>query len=112
MVEILSSDDVEGEEPVPGISASQLVAGERMNLQHVRFEPGVGDDEPHSHPHEQITFVERGSVTMTIDGEAHDLEAGDSVLIPGDVPHSAENRGDEPAVLLDAFSPVREDLVD
>jgi quercetin dioxygenase-like cupin family protein len=112
MVETVSVDDVEGSEPKPGITASQLVAGERMNAQHVRFDPGVVDDDPHSHTHEQVTYVERGTVTMTIDGEPHDLEAGDSVLIPGETPHSASNHGDEPAVLLDVFSPVREDLLE
>ena len=46
MVETVSVDDVEGSEPKPGITASQLVAGERMNAQHVRFDPGVVDDDP------------------------------------------------------------------
>jgi len=112
MVDIVSTDDADSDEPSPGVAATQLVAGKRMNAQHVRFESGAGGGDAHSHPHEQVSFVERGAVTMTIDGEDHDLTAGDSVLIPGDTPHSAANYGDEPAVLLDVFSPVREDLVE
>lgn len=111
MVDVVSAADVESEEPAPGVVASQLVAGDEMNAQHVRIDPGTPAGEGHSHPHEQVTFVARGSPTMIIDGEAHDLNAGDTVLIPGETTHAAANDGDEPAVLLDVFSPVREDLV-
>ncbi|MFB6295316.1 MAG: cupin domain-containing protein [Halobacteriales archaeon] len=112
MVDIVDPDSVSGEEPSPGVVARQLVAGEEMNAQHVRLEPGAEGGDGHSHPHEQVTFVARGSPTMTIGGEDHDLEAGDTVLIPGGTTHSAANDAEEPAVLVDVFSPVREDLVD
>lgn len=112
MFEISSIDDVDSEKPGPGITSSQLVAGSRMNLQHVRIDPGSGSNEPHSHQHEQITYVECGPVTMIIDGEDHELETGDALVIPGGTPHTAVNRGDDPAILVDVFSPVRDCLLD
>ena len=112
MVDVVSAEDVESEEPIPGVVASQLVAGDEMNAQHVRIDPGTGAGEGHSHPHEQVTFVARGTPTMTIGGEEYELETGDTVLIPGGTTHAAANHGDEPAVLVDVFSPVREDLAE
>ncbi len=41
-----------------------------------------------------------GAVSLLIDDERHDLEAGDSVTFDADLPHHFVNEGDEPAELL------------
>lgn len=104
----IGPDDVESVEPTEDIVVTLLGAGERMNVQHVRFGPGTVGSE-HSHPHEQIVYVTAGSLVYHgPDGEVR-LEAGDSLVIPGDEPHAAANPGSEPADVIEVFSPRRDD---
>ncbi|CDK40789.1 cupin [Halorubrum sp. AJ67] len=42
-----------------------------------------------------------------VDGGERVVEAGDTYVIPGGEPHAAANRGDEPVVGYDIFSPPR-----
>lgn len=95
----------------PGVSAVQLGHGEKLHGQYVELEP-EGVVERHDHPHEQITHVTGGKIVMTIGEEEHTLAAGDTVVIPGDVPHEAINETDGVASLIDVFSPPREDLLE
>lgn len=62
---------------------------------------------PHEHPHEQIANVLSGRLRFVVGGDERIVEAGSSVLIPGGVPHEVEALED--SVVLDVFSPVRED---
>lgn len=71
------------------------------------FEPGAEIPE-HSHPHEQITFVVQGTLEFTLGDETRTLGAGEGATIPPHVPHRA-TVGDEPAFVLDAWHPARED---
>jgi quercetin dioxygenase-like cupin family protein len=59
----------------------------------------------HHHVQEQITYVLRGALEMTIGGKVVVLNANDSVIIPSDVRHSA--RALSETETLDVFSPVR-----
>ena len=61
----------------------------------------------HNHPHEQAGTVINGRLQMTIAGETRWLEPGDTYIIPGGIDHMVL-AGDEPARVLDVFSPVRE----
>lgn len=107
-MQVVSPDDVESAEAEDGVYPAQLFSGEQMNVQHFRFDAGASASE-HSHPNEQVGFVHRGTLTMHVDGETYEVEAGDCLLVPGGVPHAAENRGDEPVEGIDVFSPPRED---
>ncbi len=62
----------------------------------------------HHHPHQQITWIVSGTMEFNLDGEKRVLHAGDGVLIPPDVPHSAVIL-DEPCRAMDAWHPVRDD---
>jgi quercetin dioxygenase-like cupin family protein len=62
----------------------------------------------HSHPHEQAGIVLEGRMRFTIGEETRILTAGESYLVPPNVPHRAE-AVDGPVRALDVFSPVRED---
>jgi quercetin dioxygenase-like cupin family protein len=64
----------------------------------------------HSHPHEQITMVERGRVRYIIEGQERVLEQGDMLHLPSGISHGATML-DEEVVLVDIFSPVREDFL-
>lgn len=63
----------------------------------------------HSHPHTQITYVVSGKFAFTIDGEEHIVAPGDTLLKTDSVVHGCVCL--EPGVLLDIFTPMREDFV-
>jgi quercetin dioxygenase-like cupin family protein len=88
----------------------QMIVGEKLMICRLRFAPHVVTP-AHDHPHEQITFVERGRVRFTI-GEAQRIaEVGDVLHFPSGSRHGATML-DEEVVLIDIFSPVREDFLD
>lgn len=75
----------------------------------VEFEEGaVGD--VHSHLHSQIAYVESGEFEVFIDGETKQLGAGDCFYAPPERDHGVICT--KPGVLIDVFSPVREDFLD
>jgi quercetin dioxygenase-like cupin family protein len=92
----------------PGIER-RMIWGERMMICRLRLAPHVVTA-VHSHPHEQITLVERGRVRFTIDGVERIASTGDVLHFPPNLPHGATML-DEEVVLLDIFSPVREDFL-
>ena len=61
----------------------------------------------HQHVNEQITNLEQGRLRFLFDEREVIVDAGDSLQIPSDVPHSVEALED--SVAVDLFSPVRED---
>jgi quercetin dioxygenase-like cupin family protein len=72
------------------------------------LEPGM-DTNPHSHPFEQVVFIVKGRVIFYIGDESMEAGPGSIIRIPPDVIHYAEPIGDEPALNLDVFAPIRED---
>jgi len=52
----------------------------------------------------EIALVEHGSVVLEIDGERHELAAGDCVTFDADLTHRFENPGKEEAALLAVVS--------
>lgn len=63
----------------------------------------------HHHYHSQITHVESGIFNVTIGDDTQILKAGDSFYIPPNIPHGAVCL--EEGLLIDVFSPMREDFV-
>lgn len=89
-----------------GVKA-QVAWGDRLMLSLVTLE--AGSTVPmHSHPHEQAGVVLEGEFDFTIGQETRRVKAGDTYIIPGNVQHGcAACAGD--ALVLDIFSPVREE---
>lgn len=100
--------DGETTEVTDGVHLTQLVAGDRTSIQHFHIEPGAVVPE-HSHEHEQAGLVTSGTLAYLIGDEEFVLEAGEAYIIPGNEPHSVENRGDVPGDGIDVFSPPRAD---
>jgi len=75
----------------------------------VAFEKG-GVGSLHDHHHSQITHVQCGSFEVNINGEKKILKEGDAFYIPPNVVHGALCL--EEGILLDVFSPMREDFVE
>ncbi len=63
----------------------------------------------HSHPHTQITYVVSGKFQFTIGGETRTVSAGDTMLKKNGIEHGCVCL--EEGILLDIFSPMREDFI-
>jgi unsaturated pyranuronate lyase len=87
----------------------QMIVGERLMICRFRFAPKTVT-EPHSHMHEQMTIVECGRVLFLIGDEERIASAGDVLHFPPGCWHGATML-DEEVVLLDIFTPLREDLL-
>ncbi|PZE20490.1 cupin domain-containing protein [Paenibacillus xerothermodurans] len=92
----------------PGVKRKIFEPGKSMMMMEVHFEADAEGYE-HSHPHEQMSYVLKGRFEFTIDGQTHVISQGDTIYIPSGAKHGAKAL--EAGVLLDAFTPVREDLV-
>lgn len=95
--------------PIEGIRLKTLVHGDRMSLVEFRLEKGK-DVPNHHHPHEQSGYLVSGRITMIIGEKRFEAQPGDSWCIPGSVSHGAEVH--ERSVIVECFSPVREDYLD
>ena len=63
----------------------------------------------HNHPHEQIAYVLKGKFEFNIDGEKQVVEPGDTVFLDANKPHGTICL--EEGILLDIFTPYREDFI-
>ena len=64
----------------------------------------------HKHYHAQVTQVVSGSFKVTIGDETKVLNDGDAFYIPPNVMHGAICLED--GILIDVFSPIREDFME
>lgn len=91
-----------------GIVRQILGFDDSLLLARVSFENGsIGYT--HAHPHSQVAYIESGVFDFSIGSEARRMEAGDCVYIPPNAEHGAVCV--EAGVLLDIFSPCREDFL-
>jgi quercetin dioxygenase-like cupin family protein len=79
----------------------------------VDFYDGPKDrpDPPHSHLHEQASYVAEGEVIFVMDDEETHLGPGDMFLVPSGKPHSIQQLT-EHVRLVDCFTPIREDFLE
>jgi quercetin dioxygenase-like cupin family protein len=82
------------------------------SLMLVQFTFGPGVVAPiHSHPHEQVGYVVSGEIDLLMEGQpTMRLGAGCSYYVPPNLRHGVVTYA--PTVLLDAFTPLREDFMD
>ena len=99
---------IKKEKPAPGIQR-QMVVGENVMMVRFTFEPFLVTPE-HTHPHEQMTLVVQGKVKFFIEGEVKIVSPGDVLHFPPHNRHGATML-DEEVVLIDIFSPIREDFL-
>lgn len=97
--------DVNAKRPkqvLPGISVRAFWL-EKLLSAFVDLAPHA-DMPQHQHPEEQFGYVVGGEMMFTLNGEKKKLVAGDSYLIPPNVPHSVV-AGPKGAKVIDVFSP-------
>ncbi len=92
----------------PGVRRKVLGYNDGVMMVRVAFEGGaIGP--PHQHHHVQCTLIESGEFDVTISGRTERLKSGDCFLVPSNEIHGAV--AVKPGVLVDVFTPMREEFV-
>jgi quercetin dioxygenase-like cupin family protein len=97
------------DEPVEQLSARigrQVLHTETMTIARLHLAAGAVVPR-HQHENEQVVNVIEGRLRFVVDDEELELVAGETLALPANVPHGVEALAD--SILIDAFSPVRED---
>ena len=95
-------------EPEPGLQRQVLVHSAAMML--VRHQMRNGwRGAAHRHPHEQMVYVISGRIRVRIGNTWHEAAAGDNFIVASNTEHEAEAAED--SVVLDVFTPAREDYM-
>lgn len=101
-------DTIPSEQVAEGIQR-QMIVGEKLMMCRLKIQPRVVTP-VHTHEHEQMTMVERGRVLYIVDGVERICSAGDVLHFRPHQPHGATML-DEEVVLVDVFTPRREDFL-
>jgi len=101
-------DSLPANSPAQGIER-RIVTGQQLMACRLHIAPRVVTP-LHRHPHEQMTLVLQGRARFTIEGEERIVAAGDVLHFLSNVEHGATML-DEEVVLVDIFTPVREDFL-
>ena len=107
---------VKGSELTPEVVAPgrtrYLAYTERLMMVVIDFQDGPASvpDPPHSHPHEQVSYVVSGEINVFLNDEPTRLGPGDLFTVPPNVPHSIQLLS-EHVRLVDTFSPIRQDFL-
>ncbi len=72
--------------------------------------PTSQPDPPHSHPHEQISYVVSGEINVVLGDKVIHLSPGDIFTVTANLPHSIQPLSLK-VRLIDAFSPIREEFL-
>ena len=91
-----------------GVTRRILSYDENLMSVEVSFETGAVGAE-HTHPHTQCSYVLSGKFSYSVEGEAVELNPGDSIVVPSGLPHGTVCL--EKGVLLDIFTPMRKDFL-
>lgn len=101
-------DSTTWDEAGEGITRQFVGFNTQLMMVKVKFEKGaIGY--VHDHFHSQATYVASGKFEVTIDGENMLLERGDGFFVQPNLKHGAKCL--ETGILIDVFSPVREDFL-
>jgi unsaturated pyranuronate lyase len=87
----------------------QMVVGENLMICRFRFAPFLVTPE-HEHPHEQMSIVVSGRVRFFVEGTERIAAPGDVLQFAPHCWHGATMM-DEEVVLIDIFTPIREDFL-
>jgi len=102
------NDDITKDQLDEKVSRKILGYGGHLMLVEVSFKKG-GVGAIHAHPHEQVSYIAKGSFEVTNGPEKKVLKQGDSFYVPGGVKHGTVALED--AIIVDSFTPLREDFL-
>lgn len=92
-----------------GVKRRITADGDKLMQVEVHFQPGA-EGYMHNHPHEQTSYVIKGGGIYTIVDQQYELHEGDIIFVPSGLMHGFLAKQGEETILLDSFSPPREDF--
>jgi quercetin dioxygenase-like cupin family protein len=89
-----------------------LAYTEKLMVVVVDFQDGPTSepDPPHSHPHEQVSYVVSGKINFFLNNEPTHLGPGDLFTVPPNLPHAVQLLTKH-VQLVDTFTPIRQDFL-
>jgi quercetin dioxygenase-like cupin family protein len=90
------------------LTSRQVVHTDTMTIAQILAKTGTIVP-THHHFNEQVTMVKTGKVRFMLDGQPVEMQPGDVLRVPPDVPHGLEALED--STLTELFSPRREDWI-
>ena len=109
---VLKFDEQPYEKVREGLERKIIHTDNLMNVL-IDFTDGPWDapEPPHSHPHEQTSYVAEGEILFLCEGEPDQhLKAGDMFAVPSGKKHTIQLLTPR-ARLVDSFNPIREDFL-
>ncbi|MBX2816576.1 MAG: cupin domain-containing protein [Saprospiraceae bacterium] len=106
--EFFFGSEEEWESVDPKIDRQIMGYDDKIMLVKVAFKEG-GVGQMHEHHHSQVTYVESGEFEMTIGDKTHTIKTGDAYYVPPHAIHGCTCT--KAGVLIDVFSPLREDFL-
>jgi quercetin dioxygenase-like cupin family protein len=100
--------DIPYEDLGDGVKRKVLAYGDALMQVRVEFDEGA-EGKIHSHPHTQLTYVLLGEFEFNIAGETHVVKEGDTLYKFPNVEHGCVCL--KKGILLDTFSPMRDDFI-
>ena len=104
----IENREIPWEEVDKGVKRKIMAYDEKLMVVKVEFQKG-GVGSLHQHYHSQITHIESGIFEVEIGDEKKVLSTGDAFYVAPNVMHGAVCL--EAGVLIDVFSPMREDFI-
>jgi quercetin dioxygenase-like cupin family protein len=109
---VVKFDEVPFKEVREGVRRKIIMTDDLMTVL-IDFSNGSWEmpDPPHSHPHQQTSYVAEGEIIFYCEDEPEQLlKAGDMYAVPSGKKHTIKLLT-ETARLIDSFYPVREDFL-
>ncbi|MGN7300128.1 cupin domain-containing protein [Ferdinandcohnia sp. SAFN-114] len=76
-----------------------------IEMHMIVIEPGGKSDKPYVNNAEEVGYILKGTLTLSLGEEEYEVNEGDSVYFPGYIPHGWENKSDSEVVTLWAVTP-------
>ena len=109
---VLKFDKVPYEKVREGLQR-KIICTEKLMTVLIDFSDGPWNEPepPHSHPHEQTSYVAEGEIIFYCDGEEDQhLKAGDMFAVPSGKMHTVKLLTQN-VRLVDSFTPLRDDFL-
>ncbi|MDG5855104.1 cupin domain-containing protein [Clostridium beijerinckii] len=102
--------DVEFEVLDENTKRKVLVHDEKMMAVEVHFKKATNDVETHSHVHDQLSYVLKGSFKFIVGDKSEIVREGDTIFMPSNIPHGCIVLEDN-SIVYDVFTPERKDFL-
>jgi len=109
---VLKANETKMEQVKPGVQRRLVYTPNLMTVV-IDFDNGPWHEPepPHSHVHEQITYVAEGELIFFCDGEPDQkLKTGDMFSVPSNRKHTIQLLT-KTVKLIDSFNPIREEFL-